>query len=292
MKITMLKGLPASGKTVWANEQVQNSSALRICRDDIRKMLGGYSPTREKDVLRLRNYLIECGIQMRKNIIVDDTNLNPKHEKYLRQLASKLGVKFEVNDSFLNVTPEECVERDQKRGEKAVGASVIWDLYYKWIAPDQFERLNDNSDKPRAIICELKDVLSLDMDSYNDYDMDGFLKNKADPLMGCVVDSLYNYGVELNGQRYPKIILMTDINEEAREFVETWLDKNDIPYDILLMRDPQDMRDESQVKESLYKEHIEKEYAVIGVFDSRAKVIRNCWQKLGLRVCKVGLLDK
>ena len=291
MKITMLKGLPSSGKTTWANEQIKNSSAVRISRDDIRQMLGGYSPNREKDVLRLRNCLIENAIQMRKNVIVDDTNLNPKHEKYLRQLASKLGVKFEINDSFLKLTPQECIERDKKRIDKTVGADVIWDLYYQWVVPDQNKALNDNSDKQRAVICELKEVLALKEYGTTDYDLDGFISSKVDPLMGCVIDALYNYGVELNGQKYPKIILVTSIDESSREIVELWLNKNDIPYDILLMRDPTDERVECEFMESLYHDQIEKDYAVIGVFESKNSLIRECWQKLGLRVCKVGLLD-
>ena len=126
MKIIMLKGLPASGKSSWANEQVKTGNYIIVSKDEIRKMFGGYKPSREKEVLRIRNKLIENGIQLKRNVIVDDTNLNPKHEKYIQQLARDLGAKFIINDEFLNVPPEECIKRDLHRGEKAVGSSVIW----------------------------------------------------------------------------------------------------------------------------------------------------------------------
>ena len=50
MKIIMLKGLPASGKSTWARErQKEGGNFLVISKDEIRKMFGGYKPSREKE---------------------------------------------------------------------------------------------------------------------------------------------------------------------------------------------------------------------------------------------------
>ena len=287
MKIILLKGLPASGKSTWAREQQKAGAYLVISKDEIRKMFGGYKPSREKEVLRTRNKLIELGIQMKKNIIVDDTNLNPKHERYIGQLAKQLGVKFEVNDSFLDVSPEECIERDLRRGEKAVGASVIWDMYYRWIAPEPVKKLNKEFNKPRCVLCDVDGTLALNLEKRSFYDMTRVGEDTLDPFMGCVIDALYNYGVEISGDRYPRVIVVSGRDDSCREATEEWLNRYGVPYDELIMRKEGDRRADEIVKKELYLEQIEPNYAVLGVFDDRPKVAR-MWRGLGLRVAQLG----
>ena len=100
-KIIMLKGLPASGKSTWAKEKInENSNYIRINKDDIRESITGkWTSKKEKIVISIRNSLIKTGISLGKNVIIDDTNLNPKHEQSLKTLAQELGVEFEINDS-------------------------------------------------------------------------------------------------------------------------------------------------------------------------------------------------
>lgn len=288
MKIVMLKGLPASGKSSWAKEQQKNGgNYLVVSKDEIRKMFGGYAPKREKDVIRIRNELIKTGIALKRNIVVDDTNLNPKHERYLRQLAKELGCKFEVNDSFLQVSPEECIKRDLHRGEKAVGASVIWDMYFRWLVPLPQVKLQKESNKPRAVICDLDGTLAINTSNRSFYDMESVDKDTADPFITCVVDALYNYGMERDGSPYPTIILLSGRDESARMKTEAWLRKNAIPYDKLFMRQIEDKRPDTVIKTEIYYNEIEPNYAVLGVFDDRPSVV-NEWRKLGLRVAQLG----
>ena len=288
MKIVMLKGLPASGKSSWAKEQQKNGgNYLVVSKDEIRKMFGGYAPKREKDVIRIRNELIKTGIALKRNIVVDDTNLNPKHERYLRQLAKELGCKFEVNDSFLQVSPEECIKRDLHRGEKAVGASVIWDMYFRWLVPLPQAKLQKESNKPRAVICDLDGTLAINTSNRSFYDMESVDKDTADPFITCVIDALYNYGIERDGSPYPTIILLSGRDESARMKTETWLRKNAIPYDKLFMRQLEDKRPDTVIKTEIYYNEIEPNYAVLGVFDDRPSVV-NEWRKLGLRVAQLG----
>ena len=60
-----------------------------------------------------------------------------------------------------------------------------------------------------------------------------------------------------------------------------------IPYKQLYMRKTGDKRDDTIVKEEIFKEFIEPEYIVLGVIDDRNKVVR-MWERLGLKVMKVG----
>lgn len=284
----MLKGLPASGKSSWALEKAKNENYVIISRDEIRKMFGGYKFKREKDVLRIRNELIKVSIQLKRNVIVDDTNLNPKHERYLRQLARDLGVKFEVNDEFLKVPPEECIKRDIHRGEKAVGASAIWNMYHKWVTPDPVEKLDQEFGKPRCVIVGVDETLALNLENRVPYDLLRVEEDAADPFVSCIVDALYNYGIEISGDKYPTIIIVSGREENlAREMIERWLKKNGIPYDELYMRPAGDTRKDAVVKKEIYETIIQPKYAVLGVIDNGPSVC-NMWRSLGLRVAQLG----
>ena len=120
-KLIMCKGLPASGKSTWAcsqNCQVVNKDYLRTIY------------TSEKKVLEIRDSLIKCYLKQGMDVICDDTNLNPKHEQRLRQIAEELSAKFEIKEFDISV--EEAVRRDKER-LKPVGAMVIRHFYNKWI---------------------------------------------------------------------------------------------------------------------------------------------------------------
>ena len=81
-KIILTRGIPASGKSTWAKQEVLKDPehSVRINRDDLRNMSGQYwVPAREKYILFCRNLLLNTAIYMNFNtIIIDDMNLNPK----------------------------------------------------------------------------------------------------------------------------------------------------------------------------------------------------------------------
>jgi predicted kinase len=72
---------------------------------------------------------LRCG----KHVIVDDTNLAPKHEARLRELAEKHGADFQIID-FTHVSVDECIERDRGRSN-CVGEKVIRDMYQQFLVP-------------------------------------------------------------------------------------------------------------------------------------------------------------
>lgn len=284
-KIIMLRGLPSSSKSTWAKEQLKKGGIVHVSVDVIRELYGGWAKKRETDVLKMRNAMIREGIAQGRNVIVDATNLNPKHERTLRALAEELGARFEINDSFLEVSPEECIKRDLHRGERAVGSAVIWDMYYRWLAP-KTNPLRDNT-KPRCVLVDIDGTLALNKSGRSFYDMTKVENDTLDPFVGCIVDALYNYGIEMDGTPYPKVIICSGRSEDAREATMRWLSHNMIPYDELYMRKEGDKRDDVIVKEEIYHTFIEPKYAVLGVFDDRPKVSR-MYRKLGLRVAQLG----
>lgn len=284
-KIIMLKGLPASGKSTWAKEKInENSNYIRINKDDIRESITGkWTSKKEKIVISIRNSLIKTGISLGKNVIIDDTNLNPKHEQSLKTLAQELGVEFEINDSFLKVPVEECVERDIKR-DKSVGYKVIYKMYYDYLYQDPSKKIvNSSNKKRRCVICDIDGTLAHNYGGRNIYDLTRVKEDTPDPLVCAVLDGLDStFGID-----YLDIIIVSGREDACRKETEEWLYHNMIPYKALYMRKSGDKRDDAIVKEEIYKEFIEPEYCVLGVIDDRNKVVR-MWEKLGVKVMKVG----
>jgi predicted kinase len=53
LTVTILKGLPASGKSTWAKTEVErlNKRTVRVNKDDLRAMMGGFDKVNEGIVL-------------------------------------------------------------------------------------------------------------------------------------------------------------------------------------------------------------------------------------------------
>jgi predicted kinase len=181
MKLIMTKGLPASGKTTWAKTQ----NAYRINKDDLRLMInnGIWSKANEKYILLARDALIALYLRDGNKVIVDDTNLAPKHEETLKQLAKECKADFEVQD-FTDVPLEECIKRDQKRSNY-VGEKVIKQMYKQFLAP-KISLPIYNAALPRAIICDLDGTLCLFGDK-NPYDRD-FENDKINESVRYILD--------------------------------------------------------------------------------------------------------
>lgn len=282
-KIIMLKGLPASSKSTWAKEQVAKGGYLRVSMDDIRaSVFGGWSVKKEKACLRLRDEMVKFGIKEGKNVIVDATNLNPKHEYRLRALAEELGVQFVINDSFLKVSPEECVERDLHRGENAVGSKIIYEMYEKWIRPNPIKVLKQNEEKRRALIVDLDGTLSLRVTDRSYYDMTRVNEDTPDPLLAFVVDCVAEAGTF-----YADIILVTGRSAEGRDFTEKWLKDNCIDYRALYMRKEGDKRKDVEVKEEILVNEILPKYAVVGAIDNSMRCC-SMYYNYGITTLKAG----
>jgi len=282
-KIIMLKGLPGSGKSTWAKEKVKQGGYLRISMDDLRaSAFGGWSVKKEKACLRMRDDLVRFTIKEGKSAIVDATNLNPKHEYRLRALAEELGVPLVINDDFLKISPEECIERDLHRGEAAVGSKVIYDMYDKWVRPTPMKILEKEKDKRRCVVIDLDGTLAIRVSDRSYYDMTRVDEDVPDPLMSFLVDCLAEAG-----EFYADVVLLTGRSEEGRELTEKWLRDNCIDYDALYMRKEGDKRKDVEVKEEILKEQIMPKYAVVGAIDNSMRCA-TMYYDLGIITLKAG----
>lgn len=143
-KIIICQGLPASGKSTWAKEYINEDSEhrVRFNRDDIRNMLGKYwVPSREKVINSIFDGFMNEAMLEGYDIVVDNMNLSSKAineiEDYVKDFnewikLSPLDIHYDIEyKKFLDVPLEELISRDSKR-ENPIGEKVIRDLYTKY----------------------------------------------------------------------------------------------------------------------------------------------------------------
>lgn len=301
--IEMLKGLPASGKSTYAKKKVSENTNQwkRLNKDDMRAMFddGKHSKGNENQILQIRDDLIRYFIKNGKNVIVDDTNLAPYHEKTLRKLAEELGCSFKVNDSFMNVDISECVKRDLKRFN-SVGKDVIYSHYNKWIK-GRSERHHEYNYKhqergfPTCLICDLDGTLFWIDDSVDGsrspYDMtrvDEDIVNE--PVCKLIFSLIYS-----DIKPIDEIIFVSGRSSGGRDKSEDAIKDlfgvsgEHIKWK-LLMRKEGDFRKDVVVKQEIFKENIEGKYWVRWVFDDRQQTVDG-WRGLGLPTFQVAKGD-
>lgn len=272
MKLIMTKGLPGSGKSTWAKEQ---KGFKRINKDDLRQMFdaGKWSGKNEQIILKVRDLLVMTLIGNGYNVIVDDTNLHPKHEERLREIAKEFKTHFEVKD-FTGVPIETCIKQDLMR-YNSVGESVIRRQYRQFLVPKNEVIFNPNL--PMAIVCDIDGTLALFGDR-SPYDRD----YSIDELNVPVDEILIKFAADV---RFT-ILLVSGRKDSFESVTRKWLQNNFIPYDHLWMRKADDSRNDTIVKEEIYREHIEGKYNVLFVLDDRNRVVE-LWRNLGLTCLQV-----
>ena len=137
-KLTILRGLPASGKSTFAKTWVEEhpSNRVIVCRDSIRRSLGPYwIPTREKLVTEIEELMVLNAMfnindeDYCFDIVLDATNF--KGLDKWKEFAEFYSYEFEIKD-FTDVPLEECIKRDELREHK-VGQKVIEGFYNKYL---------------------------------------------------------------------------------------------------------------------------------------------------------------
>lgn len=273
-KVIILKGLPGSGKSTWAKEMAKRPDYKRVNKDDIRQMLdsGMWSKENEADVISVRDWLIGFFVNQGKNVIVDDTNLHPKHETQIRKAFEDVA-EIEINADFLDVPLEQCIANDLKR-PTSVGEKVIRTMYRQFVqkkpAPPLFQE-----GKPYAIICDIDGTLA-HMKDRSAYDWKAVGNDTKDDL-------IHNLVAIARTNMLSDLILVSGRDEVCRPETEAWLKEHGITYHGLFMRPQGDKRKYNVVKEEIYQNHIAGHYNVRFVLDDRDQVVR-MWRDLGL-VC-------
>lgn len=278
-KLLMLKGLPASGKTTYARELV-DQGWTRVNKDDLRRMLhnGKWSKQNEQEVLEARDSIIIDALTAGNNVVVDDTNFESKHHDTLEEIAKTFDADFEV--LFIDTPLEDCILRNENRADK-VPLSVIYQMYNKHIAPLRNEKAIQDEDLEECIIVDVDGTLAhIDADNpRNPYDASRAMDDLLDDAVSNIVAMAYGHGY--------RVIVLTGRNADHLGVTVDWLEKNGVEYDDIFCRASGDRRKDYEVKQELYEKHIKDKYFVKYILDDRPVVCR-MWRSLGLKVLQVG----
>ena len=285
-KLIMTKGLPASGKTTWAKEQLSDR-VKRVNKDDLRAMLDNskWSKANEAFVLSVRDYITRYALLGGFDIIVDDTNLAPKHEPALRAIAEETGAEFEVKD-FTDVKLATCIQRDYER-PNSVGEQVIRTMYNSFIRKKghvaQYVKPPYNEDLPNCIIVDIDGTLAHIVDR-SPYDYTKVSEDVVDENVAQIVRKYAQRDIQDLPDTY--IIVVSGREDACRTETEQWLADNRIPYDEFYMRKSGDQRNDAIVKKEIYDEFIKPRFNVRFVLDDRDRVVK-MWREEGLKVLQV-----
>jgi len=271
-KITMLSGLPASGKSTYAHALVKNRGSLgRVNRDDLRAMLfdSAWSPTREKIVVDVEKAIAEILISHNHSAVVDDTNLTTKHLSMWKAVADKNHAKFE--SLKFDASIQECIERDKHRA-KPVGAAII----------QRMALLNGRIDFGTLPIVLVDIDGTLADGRHREHLVKGDRKNWNEYFSLLGQDAVYQHIVDrVNSLSVNHQIVVVSGRPDTYQF-ETinWLTAvAGVHYDWLFMRSGSDRRPDYIVKEEILR-RLPKEQIVL-CLDDRASVIE-MWRRNGI----------
>jgi predicted kinase len=279
--VWIYKGLPASGKSTAAKIVIDKNPGKykRVNKDDLRLMLDAskWSKTNEKFILRVRDNIIIEALNDGKHVIIDDTNLHPKHEEGIRQLVknynSENNSNTQVMVKFFDVNVDECIKRDLQR-PKSVGSKVIMDMYNKFIKTEGSNKLIQDKTLPAAIIVDVDGTLA-DKGDRSPFQWD---KVGEDTVKNEIKEIVTRYKADT------KIIIFTGRDGVCEPETKAWLKEHDIHFDLLYIRPKGNMEKDSIIKRKLFDDHIRNKYFVRFVLDDRNQVV-DMWRKeLGL-VC-------
>lgn len=288
-KILMLIGIPASGKSTWANDYVQkNEKWIKVSRDNFRDMFKSsrkLSPKEEKLISHSLDKSVEQGLKMGFNIIIDNTNLKLSH---INEFVNKFKYYADIEFRVFDISLSKALERDNNREHK-VGKEVINRMY------NNYKILMDTFDFQTVYKANRTHVVPNEstLDSAVLFDIDGTLaimKNRMaydwnkvdnDDLNPYVLEA-----IEFHKNKGRKIILLSGRSEESRKLTEEWLSFYNVNYDSLLMRAKDDYRKDTIVKKEIYMNNIDGVYNTHCVYDDRLDVVK-MWVDLGLFVFNV-----
>ncbi len=279
MKLLMLQGLPASGKSTYAETLCKEQNWKRVNRDLIRTLLHFdiWSGRNESTTVHIEEGAAERLLASGYNVVVDDCNLNPKNKEMWKGVAERSGAKFSTKK--FDTAYEACILRDALR-EKKVGHHVIRGMALQYAL--------EGTPKKNIVICDIDGTVA-DTDHRTHFvqqdpkDWKGFFEAMVDDPVREDIRELLRQ-LHADGKT---IVFVSGRPENYREFTEKWLMMNGFDFAWgLLMRGAKDSRPDTEVKKEIFDRYFAGK-EVVKVIDDRPSVIR-MWREQGLEVLDVG----
>lgn len=278
--LTIMRGLPASGKSTAAKEAIsKDPKTKRVNRDLLREMLHNnvFTGKNEGVTVEVEKSIVTELLKGGNSVIVDDCNLSEHHAQMWLAVAVANGAEFK--QIRVDTPWDECIKRDADR-ERSVGEHTIKQMAL------QYGLLYRGDISQGIVVCDIDGTIA-DVEHRRHYvqkepkDWKGFFSEMdKDPVREDVKAQLK----ELEEAGYD-IVFVSARPDDYREVTEKWLMEN-MGYNFVLMRRAGDKRPDVEVKQEIYDRYL-KQYNVVKVFDDRPLVIR-MWQENGLQVVDCG----
>lgn len=310
-KIVCLRGLPGSGKSIWAKARLgMMSNDVRVNRDDLRESLfdsaGILEGWQEDLITQAEQAVADAALKAGRDVIVDAMHLRPKYLKNWNLFALERGADFEYQEFPTPV--DVCVNRDHNRfvsGGRGVGEDVIREIAARYMPKGKFlpytilqsdpELLGKFGFEDRVVVpyanpTTLPPVVLVDIDGTmalmgdrNPYDWEAVSQDKPNwPVLDLVSTLIFEGS---------SIVFLSGRDGSCRDatlkWLRKWLPRGEDGRWFLLMREAGDNRKDSIVKREIFDAKIRGNYHVRFVLDDRPSVCR-MWRSLGLPVFQVG----
>lgn len=288
-KIVMCKGLPASGKSTWAKEFVKGKKDwVRVNNDELTAMLFGepFAEGRSTTVDHYRKLIIKDLMVKKLNIVVDNTNLHPKHFEFLTKLIEEYNQSgmyaaepelyaLEVKD-FTDVTLEECLKRNKKR-ENPVPDFVIKKMFNDYVRKKDFKLVQDPK-LPKAIIVDIDGTVA-DLNGRNPH----IITNcKADLPITEIIDIVKRYATD------HKVIFVSGRDGKARQDTKEWLSTvaGFTPASFILYM-KEDRGPDTDFKKTIFDKYIRDKFYISFVLEDRDRMVQTYRNEIGLPCLQV-----
>lgn len=298
-ELKILVGATGAGKSTFAKYWLQTEpNWMRVSRDDFRAMHFSKDNMNWEDEQRISEMIdgaITQALQKGINILIDATHCKSAYiNSYITKFNHKANISFKVFDVPLEILKKRCKSRFEETG-KHIPEKVVekffneleqlkknFDFNTRIKTQQIFEFAEQNPDLPKALICDLDGTLSL-LNGRNPFDASRCDEDLLNVPVANILKNYYAIGHQ--------ILLVSGREDRYREPTMRFLEKHNIPYSALWMRQTNDNRKDSIIKREIYSENIHNQYYIEFVLDDRNQVVDTWRQELKLTCLQVNYGD-
>ena len=280
MKAILTIGCSGSGKSYWASQQ----NATVISRDDIRREILGldykenlwkhwkFSNKAEREVTERQHQQIQEAAASNQDIIIADTNINPKTREKLTAMLQELG--YDVEEKVFKTSVWNCLANNFDRVDE-VSDNVIWDQWHSMNVQGFLSE--DIIPTNRVVVCDIDGTISA-MGKRSPYD---YSKVSLDTVRDEVAQAVLGLCERMDAE----LVFVSGREIISRRETYDWLSSKVTAEFTLFMRPLKDNRPDTEIKREIYETFLEDK-DIIAVFDDRPCVV-DMWNDLGLTVFAV-----